>query len=233
MKNGKRVGKILEEKAALKSPSLDVAVTFVKEHATAKFDETVEVAMRLGVDPKHADQMVRGTVVLPHGTGKTIKILVFAKGEKAKEAQEAGADHVGAEDMIEKVKEGWTEFDRVITTPDMMGEVSKLGKVLGPRGLMPNAKVGTVTFDLGNAVRQAKAGKIEFRVDKAGNLQAPIGKASFEVPSLLENARALLSEVVRLKPASAKGTYVRSLTVSSTMGTGVKVDPAEAAASRT
>jgi large subunit ribosomal protein L1 len=228
MAYGKRLRKVMEERAGFKDQSLEGALGFVKGHASAKFDETVEVAFRLSVDPKYADQMVRGTVVLPNGTGKSIRILVFAKGEKAKEAEAAGADHVGAEDLIERVREGWTDFDRVITTPDMMGEVSKLGKVLGPRGLMPNAKVGTVTFDLASAVQQSKAGKIEFRVDKAGNLQAPIGKASFELPRLVENARALISEVVRLKPASAKGTYVRSLSVSSTMGAGIKVDPAEA-----
>lgn len=225
---GKRMKKLLEERAAFKDTSLEGALAFVKGHASAKFDETVEVAMRLGVDPKYADQMVRGTVVLPNGTGKSIRVLVLAKGEKAKEAESAGADFVGAEELIEKIREGWTDFDQVITTPDMMGEVSKLGKVLGPRGLMPNAKVGTVTFDVTTAVKQSKAGKIEFRVDKAGNLQAPIGKASFELPNLVENARALIAEVVRLKPASAKGSYVRNLTVSSTMGAGIKVDPAEA-----
>ncbi len=226
--SGKRQKKISENKASHKSKGLDDCVGFIKDNAVAKFDETIEMAMRLGVNPKHADQMVRGTVVLPNGTGSTVRVVAFAKGEKLKEAEDAGADYAGAEDLIEKVKGGWTEFDRVVTTPDMMGMVSKLGKVLGPRGLMPNAKVGTVTFDLKSAVEQAKAGKIEFRVDKAGNLHVPIGKASFDADKLAENARAFLSEVFRLRPASAKGAYVRSITVSSTMGAGMRVDPAEA-----
>jgi large subunit ribosomal protein L1 len=224
VKVGKRFRKIQEDKARLSSPTLDTAVAFAKEHATAKFDETVEVAVRLGVDPKYSDQMVRGTVVLPHGTGKSIRVLVLAKGEKMKEAEDAGADYVGNEDLIGKIRDGWTEFDRVITTPDMMGEVSKLGKILGPRGLMPNAKVGTVTFDLARAISESKAGKIEFRVDKAGNLHAPVGKAGFPLPNLIENARAFLAEVNRLRPAAAKGQYIKSVTVSSTMGAGVRVD---------
>ncbi len=225
MKVGKRYKKITEQKATLKAPTVESALNFVKENATAKFDETIEASLRLGVDPKYADQMVRGTVVLPHGTGKTVRVVVVTKGEKQKEAQDAGADQVGAEDLVEKIKEGWTDFDRMIATPDMMGEVSKLGKVLGPRGLMPNAKVGTVTFDIGNAVREAKAGKIEFRVDKAGNLQAPIGKASFGVPQLVANAEAFFAEVWRLKPSAAKGQYVRSATICSTMGAGIRLDP--------
>jgi large subunit ribosomal protein L1 len=233
VRKGKRYAKIVEEKGSLADGTLFGALGFIKAHASAKFDETIEMAVRLGVNPKYADQMVRGTVVLPHGTGRTVRVLVLAKGEKQKEAEEAGADFVGAEDLIAKIREGWTDFDRVITTPDMMGEVSKLGKILGPRGLMPNAKVGTVTFDLKNAVDQAKAGKIEFRVDKAGNLHVPLGKASFEPAHLADNARAFLSEVTRLKPASAKGAYVRNISVSSTMGPGVKVDPAEAAGSAT
>jgi len=226
--SGKRRKKIAENKAEHKTEALDEGLQFIKNNAVAKFDETIEMALRLNVNPKHADQMVRGTVVLPNGTGTSVRVLAFAKGEKLKEAEEAGADHAGAEELIEKVKGGWTEFDRVVTTPDMMGEVSKLGKVLGPRGLMPNAKVGTVTFDLKGAVEQAKAGKIEFRVDKAGNLHVPLGKASFDADKLAENARAFMSEVIRLKPASAKGHYVRTITVSSTMGAGVRVDPAEA-----
>jgi large subunit ribosomal protein L1 len=230
VRHGKRFRKIQEDKSKVHTTSLELALGFVKEHATAKFDETVEVAIRLGVDPKYSDQMVRGTVVLPHGTGKTVRVLVLAKGEKVKEAEAAGADMVGGEELIAKIRDGWTEFDRVITTPDMMGEVSKLGKILGPRGLMPNAKVGTVTFDLTKAVGESKAGKIEFRVDKAGNVHAPLGKASFALPNLLENARTLVSEINRLRPAAAKGTYVRSLTVSSTMGAGVRVDVAEVAA---
>lgn len=228
MKISKRRQKLDEAVSAFADRSLSGAVGFVKEHASAKFDETVEVAMRLGVNPKYADQMVRGTVVLPHGTGKTQRILVFAKGEKAKEAQEAGADFVGEADLVEKVQGGWTDFDLVITTPDMMAVVSRLGKVLGPRGLMPNAKVGTVTMDVATAIQQAKAGKIEFRVDKAGNIQVPVGKASFPAESLVDNARAVLHEIVRLKPSSAKGTYVKTITVSSTMGPGLRVDTAEA-----
>jgi large subunit ribosomal protein L1 len=224
VKVGKRYHKIQEEKSKLQTPSLDTAVAFVKEHATAKFDETIEMSLRLGVDPKYSDQMVRGTVVLPHGTGKSIRVLVLAKGEKVKEAEEAGADFVGSDELVAKIREGWTDFDRVITTPDMMGEVSKLGKILGPRGLMPNAKVGTVTFDLARAVGESKAGKIEFRVDKAGNLQVPVGKASFETPRLVENARTFLAEVMRLRPPAAKGGYVKSCTVTSTMGAGVRVD---------
>jgi large subunit ribosomal protein L1 len=229
VKVGKRYRKIGEDKAKLApAPSLDTAIAFVKEHATAKFDETVEMALRLGVDPKYSDQMVRGTVVLPHGTGKSVRVLVLAKGEKMKEAEDAGADFVGGEDLVTKIREGWTEFDRVITTPDMMGEVSKLGKILGPRGLMPNAKVGTVTFDLAKAVAESKAGKIDFRVDKAGNVHAPVGKASFTGNALVENARVILSEINRLRPAAAKGQYVKSVTVSSTMGAGVRVDVADA-----
>lgn len=227
---GKRLSKILEEAAKLKAPNLEVAVGFVKSHATAKFDETIEVAARLGVDPKYADQMVRGTVVLPHGTGKSVRVLVLAKGEKLKEAEASGADFAGAEDMVAKIRDGWLDYDRVITTPDMMGEVGKLGKILGPRGLMPNAKAGTVTFEIGKAVQEAKAGKIEFRVDKAGNLHVPVGKASFEAEKLEENIRTFLNEVVRLKPPAAKGQYIRSLTISSTMGTGVRVDPTVAIA---
>ncbi len=225
---GKRLKKIHEEGAAVQGGDLSKIVGFVKEHAKAKFDETVEVAARLGVDPKHADQMVRGTVVLPHGTGKTIRVLVLAKGEKIKEAEDAGADVVGSDDVVAKIKEGWLDFDRVITTPDMMGEVGKLGKILGPRGLMPNAKSGTVTFDIAKAVQESKAGKIEFRVDKAGNLHVPVGKASFPQEKLEENIRAFLSEVMRLKPSAAKGQYVRNITLSSTMGAGIHVDPSTA-----
>lgn len=228
MKLGKRRKKALEDSAKITDKSLVGAIGFIKEHANAKFDETIEMAMRLGVNPKYADQMVRGTVVLPHGTGKSVRILALVKGEKVKEAEAAGADFVGAEEMVEKVQGGWTDFDLVITTPDMMAVVSRLGKVLGPRGLMPNAKVGTVTMDVATAVNQAKAGKIEFRVDKAGNVHVPLGKASFEADRLVDNARAVLHEVVRLKPASAKGTYVRTITVSSTMGPGRRVDTAEA-----
>lgn len=227
---GKRLKKTREDAGEVQGCDLTKVIGFVKEHATAKFDETVEVAARLGVDPKYADQMVRGTVVLPHGTGRTIRVLVLAKGEKIKEAEEAGADFVGTDDMIAKIREGWLDFDRVITTPDMMGDVGKLGKILGPRGLMPNAKAGTVTFDVEKAVKESKAGKIEFRVDKAGNLHVPVGKASFTTEKIEANIRAFLAEVMRLKPAAAKGQYVRSITLSSTMGVGIRVDPATAVA---
>ncbi len=204
--------------------SLEEAVGLVKKTATAKFDETVETAIRLGVNPKHADQMVRGAVVLPHGIGKSVRVLVFAKGEKEREAREAGADFAGAEEMIEKVQGGWLDFDSAIATPDMMGQVGKLGKILGPRGLMPNPKVGTVTFDLARAVREVKAGKVEFKVDKAGIIHAQIGRASFTPSQLHENALALLEAVMKAKPASAKGQYLRGITLSATMGPGIRVD---------
>jgi large subunit ribosomal protein L1 len=199
------------------------ALEIVKQGAYAKFDETVEVAVRLGVDPRHADQVVRGTVVLPAGTGKTVRVLVIAVGEKAREAEAAGADFVGVE-LIPKIKEGWLDFDVMIATPDQMGQVGQLGRVLGPRGLMPNPKAGTVTFDLTRAVRETKAGKIEFRVDKGGNLHAPIGKVSFALDALETNFTALMDQVVRSKPTAAKGVYVRHVAVSSTMGPGVTID---------
>jgi large subunit ribosomal protein L1 len=203
------------------------ALELVKTAAFAKFDETVEVAVRLGVDPRHADQVVRGTVVLPAGTGKTVRVLVIAVGEKAREATEAGADFVGNE-FLAKIKEGWLDFDVMIATPDQMGQIGQLGRVLGPRGLMPNPKAGTVTMDVGRAVRESKAGKIEFRVDKAGNLHVPIGKASFTPTQIEENAHAFLSEVSRLKPPAAKGQYIKSITISSTMGLGIRLDPSVA-----
>ena len=204
------------------------AIEVLKDAAYAKFDETVEVAMRLGVDPRHADQMVRGTVVLPHGTGKSIRVAVFAKGEKAKEAEEAGADVVGAEDLVKKIQEEqWLEFDTAIATPDLMGQVGRLGKVLGPRGLMPNPKVGTVTFDVAKAVREVKAGKVEFRVDKAGIVHVSVGKRSFGAERLTENVRALLGTLVRVKPAASKGQYLQSIAVSTTMGPAVRIDPLE------
>jgi len=191
----------------------------------AKFDETVEMAVRLGVDPRQADQNVRGTVVLPHGTGKSVRVLVFAKGEKAREAEEAGADHVGADELVKKIQdEQWLDFDTVIATPDMMGQVGRLGKLLGPRGLMPNPKVGTVTFDVGKAVREVKAGKVEYRVDKAGIAHVPIGKRSFGHDKLIENARALLASLIRAKPAAAKGNYLMTIAVSATMAPSVRVD---------
>lgn len=204
--------------------AVEEAVSLLKEMPAAKFDETVEMAFRLGVDPKHADQMVRGAVVLPHGIGKSVRVLVFAKGDKEREAREAGADYAGAEELIEKIQGGWTEFDSAIATPDLMGQVGKLGKLLGPRGLMPNPKLGTVTFDIARAVREAKAGKVEFRVDKAGNVHVPVGKKSFPSGSIVENAMALIESIMRAKPAAAKGQYLRSLTLSSTMGPGIPVD---------
>ena len=201
------------------------AVALVKQTAKAKFDESVEVAVRLGVDPRHADQVVRGTVVLPHGTGKPVRVLVIAQGDRAKEAEAAGADFVGTE-YIQKIKDGWLDCDVIVATPDVMGQLGALGRVLGPRGLMPNPKAGTVTMDVTKAVREIKAGKIEFRVDKTGNLHAPIGKASFSPEQLAENLHVFLDTVVRARPAAAKGTYVRTVTVSSTMGPGVRVDAA-------
>ncbi|HEY8529842.1 MAG TPA: 50S ribosomal protein L1 [Paenibacillaceae bacterium] len=202
------------------------AIQLVKEMASAKFDETVEVAVRLGVDPRKQDQNVRGVVLLPHGTGKTKRVLVFAKGEKAKEAEAAGADYVGDQDLIQKIQQGWLDFDVCVATPDMMGEVGKLGRILGGRGLMPNPKSGTVTFDVAKAVQEIKAGKIEFRLDKAGQVHAPIGRVSFDAEKLVENLRALIDALIRAKPAAAKGTYLRNIAVSSTMGPGVRVDTA-------
>lgn len=227
-KVGKRYTKAAEAvaQAAGKNGGLELAkaIEVAKTAATAKFDETMEMAVRLGVDPKHADQMVRGTVVLPHGTGKKVRVLVFAKGEKEREAREAGADYVGAEDLVERIQGGWVDFERAIATPDVMGLVGRLGKVLGPRGLMPNPKTGTVTFEVGKAVREFKGGKIEFRVEKAGIIHVPFGKASFGVPHLTENAMAILEALLRAKPASSKGRYVKGIAISSTMGPGVRVD---------
>src|SRR6204780_3656772 len=207
--------------------TVDEAVGLVKKTKFAKFDETVDIAVRLGVNPKHAEQMVRGALVLPHGTGQSVRVLVFAKGEKEREAKYAGADFAGSDDMVAKVSEGFMDFDRVIATPDMMGAVGKLGRVLVPRGLMPNPKVGTVTFDVAAAVRDAKGGKIEYRVEKAGIVHARIGKVSFTEQALADNAKALITALVRQKPSTAKGSYLRSITVSSTMGPGIKIDPAE------
>ena len=203
---------------------LEDGLRLVKETARAKFDETVEMAVRLGVDPRQADQNVRGTVSLPHGMGKTVRVLAFAKGEKEKEAQEAGADFVGSEDLIKKISEGWFDFDKTVATPDMMAAVGRIGKVLGPRGLMPNPRTGTVTADIGKAVKEIKAGKLEFRVDKAGIVHVPVGKASFNPEKLIDNANAVLTSILRAKPASAKGNYVRGVTVSTTMGPGIKID---------
>src|SRR5476651_1531502 len=223
-KPGKNVAKA---RAAVESKmyQLSDAVSLLQKVKFAKFDETVEVTLRLGVDPKHADQMVRGTVVLPHGLGKSKKVLVIASGEKQREAEAAGADIVGGEEMVEKIqKENWTDYDAVIATPDMMKSVGKLGKVLGPRGLMPNPKTGTVTFDIATAVKEIKAGKVEFRVDKTGIIHAPVGKISFAADKLVENAASLISAVIKARPAVAKGKYLKSVTLSSTMGPGVRID---------
>src|SRR3989440_11478277 len=212
-----------------KQHSLEEAVSVLKDMPAAKFDQSVDLSLRLGVDPKHADQMVRGAVVLPHGIGKTVRVAVFAKGEKDREARDAGADVVGAEDLVERVQGGWMEFDTAVATPDLMGQVGRLGKVLGPRGLMPNPKLGTVTFDVGRAVREAKAGKVEFRVDKAGNVHVPVGKRSVSPENLAANALAGIEASVRAKPAAAKGQYLRTLSVSSTMSPGIKIDPVRTA----
>lgn len=202
------------------------AVQMAIDASYAKFDETFDIAVRLGVDPRHADQMVRGTVVLPNGIGKEVRVLVFAKGEKEKEALEAGADYAGADDLVEKIKEGWFEFDKAVATPDMMGTVGKIGRLLGPRGLMPNAKTGTVTMDVARAVKELKAGKIDFRVEKAGIVHAPMGKVSFGAEKIVQNAAAFMETVMRLKPPASKGTYLRSIAVSTTMGPGIRVDTA-------
>jgi large subunit ribosomal protein L1 len=225
MKPGKKRAGALQKPDKSRRYALSEAVSLVKELAFANFDESVDVAVRLGVDPKHADQMVRGAVVLPHGTGKANRVLVFAKGEKVSEAEAAGADFVGGDDLVAKINEGWLDFDTVIATPDMMGQVGRLGRVLGPRGLMPNPKVGTVTFDVSKAVSEAKAGKVEFRVEKAGIVHAQVGKRSFGDPELAGNVKSLVGALVKAKPAAAKGTYLRSITLSSTMGPGIKVDP--------
>jgi large subunit ribosomal protein L1 len=227
MKNGRKRKEAIELVDRERRYALPEACALVTKAAFAKFDESVDIAVRLGVNPKHADQMVRGATVLPHGVGKTVRVLVFAKGEKATEATAAGADFVGADDMVAKVNEGWLDFETVIATPDMMGQVGRLGRVLGPRGLMPNPKTGTVTFDVNKAVREAKGGKIEFRAEKEGGIvHCPIGKKSFAANQLEDNARALLAALLKAKPAAAKGTYLRSITISTTMGSGVKVDPA-------
>ena len=227
---GKRFGEVskLVEPGKLHDPA--EALRLVKQTAKAKFDETIECAIRLGIDPKQADQQVRGTVALPAGSGKTVRVLVFAKGEKAKETEAAGADFVGAEDLIEKIQGGWLEFDVAIATPDLMGTVGRLGRILGPRGLMPNPKAGTVTFEAAKAVKEFKAGKIEYRTEKAGIIHAPIGKASFSEDQLLANFSALIEAIVRAKPAAAKGQYLRSITLSTTMGPAVRIDPAKAEA---
>ncbi len=222
-KNTDKARKMVEARAY----RLGEAAEVLKKVHFAKFDETVELVVNLGVDPKHSDEMVRGTVVLPQGLGKSKRVLVIAGGEKVREAQEAGADHVGGEDMVQKIQEGWTDFDAVIATPDMMKSAGRLGKVLGPRGLMPNPKTGTVTFEVARAVKEIKAGKVEFRVDKTGIIHSPIGKISFDAMKLAENAHALLSAILKAKPAAAKGKYVKRITLTSTMGPGIPIDPAE------
>ncbi len=227
VKRGKKYRKVRELIDTTKKYLLDEAIEKVLATHYANFDESVDVAINLGVDPRKADQNIRGSVVLPHGTGKTVRVLAIAKGEKAKEAQEAGADYVGAEDVIEKIKEGWLDFDKVVATPDMMGQVGKIGRILGPRGLMPNAKTGTVTFDIGKAVKDIKGGKVDFRVDRAGVVHIPIGRVSFGPEKIKENFAAVAETILRMKPASAKGTYVKGVALSATMGPGVRLDPAE------
>lgn len=221
---GKKLAAVKEKIDLQKEYTFDEAIDILKENSFTKFDETVEMSINLGIDPRKSDQVVRNTVVLPHGTGKEVRVLVFAKGEKEKEAREAGADYVGAEDLIEKIQQGWLEFDRAIATPDMMGQVGKLGKILGPRGLMPNPKLGTVTFDIGKAVKEAKAGKIEYRNDKGGVVHVPIGKLSFDREKLIENAMAVLKSVIKAKPPTSKGKYIKKVSISSTMGPGLKID---------
>jgi large subunit ribosomal protein L1 len=224
MKHGKRYNEVKKKVEPQKAYSIEEAVGAIKQTASAKFTESVDIAVRLGVDPRKADQMVRGTVSLPHGTGKQVRVLVLAKPPKDEEAKAAGADHVGLEEYVEKIKSGWTDIDVIIATPDLMGEVGKLGKILGPRGLMPNPKSGTVTNDIAAAVKEVKAGKIEFRVDKAGVVHATVGKVNFENKQLVDNVRAFLNTIQRLKPPAAKGQYLKSITVSTTMGPGITID---------
>lgn len=223
-RNGKSYRAALEKIDRTQRYLLEDTLHLVKQTARAKFDETVEMAVRLGVDPRQADQNVRGTVTLPHGMGKAVRVLAFAKGDKEKEAQEAGAEFVGSDELIKRISEGWFDFDKTVATPDVMAAVGRIGKILGPRGLMPNPKTGTVTMDIGKAVKEIKAGKLEFRVDKAGIIHVPVGKASFGAEQLIDNAKAVLMSILRSKPASAKGNYVRGVTISTTMGPGIKVD---------
>ena len=226
-KRGKKYNESKKKVDVDATVGVEEAVKHTLDTSFAKFDETIDVAVRLGVDPRHADQMVRGSLVLPNGTGKVVKILVFAKGEKEKEGLDAGADFVGNDDLIEKIKGGWFGFDKVVATPDMMGTVGKIGKLLGPRGLMPNAKTGTVTFDVDRAINDLKAGKIDFRVEKAGIVHASMGKVSFGTDKIIQNITAFLDTIVRLKPASSKGTYLKGITISTTMGPGIKVDASQ------
>jgi large subunit ribosomal protein L1 len=225
--NGKNYRASLAKVDRSQRYQLEDSLRLVKDTARAKFDETVEMAIRLGVDPRQADQNVRGTVTLPHGMGKAVRVLAFAKGEKEKEALEAGADFVGSDDLVKKISEGWLDFDKTVATPDMMGAVGRIGKILGPRGLMPNPRTGTVTVDIGKAVKEIKAGKLEYRVDKAGIIHVPVGKASFGAEQLIDNAKAVLLSILRAKPASAKGNYVKGVTVATTMGPGIKIDLAQ------
>jgi len=224
MKRSKKYRKATEQLDSSKEYTLNEGIKFVKENAFAKFDESIELSIRLGVDPKYSDQIVRGNVVLPFGTGKKVRVLVLTKGEKEKEAKEAGADFVGSDEYTEKISSGWADVDAIVATPDMMGTIGKLGKILGPKGLMPNPKSGTVTFDVAKAVKELKAGKVEFRVDKAGNVGVAIGKASFSAENLYDNAKMLLDAIIRAKPSSAKGQYLKNITLSSTMGIGVKLN---------
>jgi large subunit ribosomal protein L1 len=222
---GKKYRTVREKIDRARRYTLEDALTLASDCSFAKFDETVDIAVRLGVDPRHADQMIRGTVVLPNGLGKEVRVLVFAKGEKVKEALDAGADYAGGDELVDKIKEGWLEFDKTVATPDMMGTVGKIGKVLGPRGLMPNAKLGTVTFDLAKVVKEIKAGKVDFRVEKTGIVHAPMGKVSFGSEKLLQNVSIFLETLIRLKPTTAKGTYLRGIAISTTMGPGIQIDP--------
>ncbi len=224
---GKKKKAAAEKVDRLRRYGLEEGLQAAVDAAYAGFDESVDIAVRLGVDPRHADQMVRGTCILPHGTGKTVRVLAFAKGDKEKEAREAGADYVGAEDLAQKIQDGWLEFDKAVATPDMMSVVGKLGKILGPRGMMPNPKVGTVTFDIGKAVSDLKGGKVEFRVEKAGIVHVPFGKVSFGIEKLTDNFTAVMETIIRLKPSASKGVYLRGVAVSTTMGPGLKLDPAE------
>ncbi|MBN1277640.1 MAG: 50S ribosomal protein L1 [Deltaproteobacteria bacterium] len=224
-KRGKKYEEKIQNVDKLKKYNFEEAIQMALDCSYAKFDEGVDVAVRLGVDPRHADQMIRGAVVLPNGIGKDVRVAVFAKGEKEKEAVDAGADYVGSEDLVEKIQGGWLEFDKAIATPDMMGAAGKLGRILGPRGMMPNAKLGTVTFDVARAVKEVKSGKIDFKVEKAGIVHAPVGKVSFGLKKLLENIGAFLETIQKMKPSTSKGTYFRSIAISTSMGPGIKVDP--------
>jgi large subunit ribosomal protein L1 len=224
-KKGKKYGDSAQKIDRSRRYKFEEAVQLTVESAYAKFDETIDLAVKLGVDPRHADQMIRSSVVLPHGVGKEVRVVVFAKGEKEREALDAGADYAGSDDLVEKIQQGWLEFDKAIATPDMMGSVGKLGRILGPRGLMPNAKLGTVTFDVTKAVKEIKAGKIDFKVEKAGIVHAPMGKVSFGMERLLENIAAFMDTILRLKPPASKGTYLKGIAISTTMGPGIKIDP--------